>query len=82
MKSESLNDIFLSARVLPKIRQAGIRDLIKDMRGSTPEFIKEQVILFCEEKQVDYDMIGIDQDNGMNCITLQTGGTLYYFRIY
>lgn len=82
MKSESLNDIYTSARILPRIRQAAIRDLIKEMKGSSAEFIKQQVILFCEEKQVDYSIINIDQDNGQDCITLQTGDTTYYFKIY
>jgi hypothetical protein len=52
------------------------------MKGSSAEFIKQQVILFCEEKQVDYNIINIDNDNGQDCITLQTGDTLYYFKIY
>lgn len=82
MRSESLNDIYTSARTLPRIRQAAIRDLIKERKGSSPEFIKEQVILFCEEKQVEYNIITIDDDNGQDCITLQTGDTLYYFKIY
>lgn len=82
MKSESLNDIYTSAKVLPRIRQAAIRDLLKEMRGSSTEFLKQQVEIFCEEKQVDYDIITIDQDNGQDCITLQTGDTTYYFKIY
>lgn len=80
MKPESLNDLATNSSSLPRIRQAAIRDLVRENSKQDFETLRNIVWAYCLDKGITLDAVGFDQDGKYECVTVQYNGTVYYFK--